>query len=182
MASRKIEVSKKMNKKIAVVAIMAGALLVTGCNQQGKEDAAKTPATQVAAPVADLAVPPADDSRAWKLYLVNVAKRNMDGIRSSPYMYYLPAAGADDFQEQYESQRDNVAGAVYRGVLPGNMLAFGSPESNHMADLIVDAFEGVSPGSMKDVRVLFIGAAEDLDRVKAAIEPTGANVVFHEVK
>ena len=51
-----------------------------------------------------------------------------------------------------------------------------------MADLIVDSFQTVSPGSMKDVRVLFIGASEDLDRVKAAVEPSGATTVFHEVK
>lgn len=171
-----------MNKKIAVVALMAGALLLAGCNQQGKDEAAKPAASETAAPATALVAPPADDERAWKLYLVNVAKSHLDGIRSSPYMYYLPSAAAEDFQEQYERQRDNVAGAVFRGVLPGNMLAFGSPESGRMADLIVDAFEGVSPGSMKDVRVLFIGAPEDLDRVKAAIEPTGANVVFHEVK
>jgi hypothetical protein len=116
------------------------------------------------------------------MYLVNVAKKHMDGIRSSPFMYYLPAADTEGFQELYDRQRDNVAGAIARGVLPGNMLAFGSPDSTKMADLIVEAFATVSPGSMKDVRVLFIGATADLDRVKAAIEPSGANVVFHELK
>ena len=69
-----------------------------------------------------------------------------------------------------------------RGVLPGNMLAFGSPASGKMADLIVSAFTGVQAGSMKDVRVLFIGNSQDIERVKAAVEPSGANVVFHEVK
>ena len=97
-------------------------------------------------------------------------------------MYYLPAAGSADFDEQYTRQLDNVAGAVARGVLPGNMLAFGSPESSRMADLIVEAFNGVQAGSMKDVRVLFIGNATDLERVKAAVEPSGASVAFHEVK
>ena len=169
-----------MNKKIAVVLLMAVALFVTGCNKDGKVDTtAPAAATTAAAP---LAVPPSSDTRAWKLYLVDVAKRNMEGIRSSPFMYYLPVQDADDFQDQYDRQRDNVAGAIARGVLPGNMLAFGSPSSARMADLIVDSFQTVSPGSMKDVRILFIGAPEDLERVKAAIEPSGATTVFHEIK
>ncbi|MCB1568848.1 MAG: hypothetical protein KDI69_08565 [Xanthomonadales bacterium] len=167
-----------MYKMIAIAAVLAGTLMMSGC---GKEDA-----QQAAAPAptaqADLVAPPSTDERAWKMYLVNVAKKHMDGIRSSPFMYYLPAVDTEGFQELYDRQRDNVAGAIARGVLPGNMLAFGSPDSTKMADLIVEAFATVSPGSMKDVRVLFIGATADLDRVKAAIEPSGANVVFHELK
>jgi hypothetical protein len=67
-------------------------------------------------------------------------------------------------------------------VLPGNMLAFGSPDSGRMATLVVEAFTGVSAGSLKDVRVLFVGKAEDSERVKAAVEPSGATFVFHEAK
>ncbi len=170
----------EMKSRIAVAALFAGALFMAGCGQQDKGEAGK-PAAQAAAPAA-LPVPPSGDTQAWKQYLVNVAKRNLDGIRSSPYMYYLPAVEADDFDEQYTRQLDNVAGSVARGVLPGNMLAFGSPASSRMADLIVEAFAHVQPGSMKDVRVLFIGNAEDVERVKAAVEPSGANLVFHEVK
>jgi hypothetical protein len=66
-------------------------------------------------------------------------------------------------------------------VLPGNMLAFGSPESAKLADLVVEAFKGSQAGSMKGVRVLFIGKKEDQERVKAAVEPTSADVVFHSV-
>lgn len=168
-----------MTNKIAFIALVAGALFLSGCNQKGKVEAAQT--QQAAAPV-QLAVPQAGDTQGWKLYLVSVAKQHMDGIRSSPFMYYLPAEDAADFAEQYTRQTDNVAGAVMRGVLPGNMLAFGSPASGKMADLIVSAFTGVQAGSMKDVRVLFIGNSQDIERVKAAVEPSGANVVFHEVK
>ena len=169
-----------MNRNIALIAIMMLALGITGCDQKGKNEAAK-PAVQAQAQTA-LVVPPAEDNRAWKLYLSNVVKQHMEGIRSSPFMYYLPAEDAEDFEEQFNRQRDNVASAVFRGVLPGNMLAFGSPSSERMAELIAEAFEGVSSGSMKDVRVLFIGNEEDLEKVRTAVEPTGANVVFHQVK
>ena len=106
----------------------------------------------------------------------------MEGIRNSPYMYYLPAATAADFEDQYTRQLDNVSDTVARGVLPGNMLAFGSPESTRMGDLIVEAFKSAEPASMKDVRVLFIGNAADSERAKMAIEPSGATFVFFEAK
>lgn len=169
----------------------------------GKKEEAKVAAAPVEVTV------PADpnDNQAWKLYLVSIAKKNMEGIRSSPYMYYLPAgatpaqpmaapapgstdappsvastdapAGGD---EEYNRQLDNVTGVVGRGVLPGNMLAFGSPDSTRMANLVIEAFTGISAGSMKDVRVLFVGAAADSERVRAVVEPSGANYVFHEAK
>lgn len=168
-----------MTKKMALIALVAGALFLSGCNQQGKDAVAPKVEAVAQAP---LVAPPADNAQAWKLYLVNVAKQHMEGIRSSPFMYYLPSQDAEDFDEQYQRQVDNVGGAVMRGVLPGNMLAFGSPASGRMADLIVEAFQHVPAGSMKDVRVLFIGSSDDLERVRTAVEPSGANVVFHEVK
>ena len=106
-----------MKNKMAFAALFAGALFMVGCGQQDKE--ANKPAAQAAAAPAALPVPPSGDTQAWKQYLVNVAKRNLEGIRNSPYMYYLPAADAADFDEQYTRQLDNVAGSVARGVLPG---------------------------------------------------------------
>ena len=42
-----------------------------------------------------------------------------------------------------------------------------------MADMIVSTFEGADPGSMKGVKVLFIGNAADSARVEAAVAPAG---------
>lgn len=166
-----------MNRILRPVAIGLTLVALAAC---GKKDEA---APVAAAPAAAAITVPADgDNQAWKLYLVNVAKQNMEGIRNSPYMYYLPAGGAADFEDQYTRQLDNVTDTVARGVLPGNMLAFGSPESAKMADLIVEAFKGAEAASMKDVRVLFIGDAADSERAKAAVEPTGATFVFSEAK
>jgi hypothetical protein len=145
----------------------------------GKKEEAKT----VAAAPAAVAVPAnASDNQAWKAYIMSVVKQNMTGIRTSPFTYYLPDTTATDFEDQYDRQFDNVVGVVGRGVLPGNMLAFGSPASARMADLIVESFTDIPAGSMKDVRVLYIGQAVDSDRVKAAVEPSGATYVFHEAK
>lgn len=166
-----------MTKTLKLLALALAFACLAGC---GKKEETGKPAA--AAPVA-VAVPTnAADNQAWKAYIMSVVKQNMSGIRTSPYTYYLPDTTAGDFEDQYDRQLDNVTGVVGRGVLPGNMLAFGSPASTRMADMIVEAFTDIPAGSMKDVRVLFIGQAADSDRVKAAIEPSSANYVFVEAK
>ncbi|MFN7782584.1 MAG: hypothetical protein ACK5PG_07585 [Lysobacterales bacterium] len=169
----------KSNVRFAPIALVALlGLGLVGCGKQ-EQEAAPAATEQVALSV------PADpnDERAWKLYLTGVVKQNLpEKLRTSPFMYYLPAATREDFQGEYERQLDNVYGTVSRGVLPGNMLAFGSPESAKMADLIVEAFKEASAGSFNEVRVLFIGKAEDSERVAQALQSSGAEYVFVEAK
>lgn len=169
----------KSNFRFAPIALVA--LLGFGLAGCGKQEQAAGP---VQAEKVELVMPAdAGDERAWKLYLTNVVKQNMpDKLRSSPFMYYLPTSTREDFQGEYERQLDNVAGTVARGVLPGNMLAFGSPESTRMADLIVEAFAEASSGSFNGVRVLFIGKSEDSERVAQAVAASGAEYVFVEAK
>ena len=144
-----------------------------------KEEAAK-PAVAVAAPVTMPADP--NDTAAWKNYLVGVAKQNMEGIRQRPYFYYLPAGDSPEILEQVDRQISDVTDVVGRGILPGNMIAFGSPDSTRMADGIFEAFKVSRPASLKDVRVLFIGAAADEQRVRDAVTPSAAEFVFVEAK
>lgn len=167
--------------KIFVLMMSAGlALVLSACDGDKPADsaAAAAPAAQAAVTVP---TDPADD-RAWRMYLTQVVKQNMEGIRNSPFMYYLPAATVADFQDQFDRQADQVAGVVAQGVLPGNMLAFGGPEYAKMADLIIEAFTGASEGSMKDVRVLYIGTAADAERARSVVELTGATFVVVEAK
>jgi hypothetical protein len=144
-----------------------------------KEEAAK-PAAVVAAPVTMPTDP--NDTAAWKNYLVSVAKQNMEGVRQRPYMYYLPAGDTPEIQDQVARQISDVTDVVGRGILPGNMIAFGSPDSTRMADGIIEAFQVARPNSLKDVRVLFIGAAADEQRVRDAVAPSSADFVFVEAK
>jgi predicted small lipoprotein YifL len=164
-----------MAKTLKILFLVLSLTALAACGQKEEEK------PKAAAPTA-LALPAdSNDDQAWKMYLSSVVKTQMQGIRNSPYMYYLPAAAGPE-SEEYIRQVDNVVGVVGRGVLPGNMLAFGSPQSAAMADLVIEAFTDVSAGSMKDVRVLFIGAAADSERVKTAVEASGATYVFHEAK
>jgi hypothetical protein len=106
----------------------------------------------------------------------------MTGVANSPYVYFLPGESAPDFQDQATRMGDKIKEDVSRGIVSGNMLAYASPVSGRMADMIVAAFQPVPPGSMKGVKVLFIGKAADNERVKATVEPAGVDYVFVEAK
>jgi hypothetical protein len=74
-----------------------------------------------------------------------------------------------------------VQDTVARGVLPGNLLAFGGPSSAATSEFVVDAFKNANPGSFKDVIVLFIGDKADEQKVEDALKPTGATFRFVEM-
>ncbi|RZA22208.1 MAG: hypothetical protein EOP93_00575 [Lysobacteraceae bacterium] len=142
-----------------------------------KEETAKVEA--VAAP---MATPTTDDVAAWRAYVTDVAKRNMDGITNSPYVYFLPSEASEGFGGNYERLLEKVEGDLSRGIIEGNMLVFASPASTKIGELAVTGFGQVQPGTMKGVKVVFIGKSEDGAKVKAAAEPAGVNYVFVEAK
>jgi hypothetical protein len=167
-----------MRVLIQSLVLSVSLLALAGCKKEEAKPA------QQAAPV-QLVVPANNDDMAWREYLRAVVKQHMQNIRRSPYMYYFGAIenaeSEEEWEDQYTRQFENVVTNTSRGVLPGNMLAFGSPESERMANLVVDAFKEVSAGSMKDVRVLFVGREADRERVTEAVAPSGAQLVFHPI-
>lgn len=150
------------------------ALPLAACN---KEEEA--PVETVEAP---LVVPAKSDDAGWRDYLTQVVTRNMGDITNQPYLYYLPTQDDPEFQAKYDRQLEQARNAVARGIVGGNLIAFGSPESEKMADIAVASFEGVPPDTMKKVKILFIGDAADGARVEAAVTPSGADYVFVEAK
>ncbi len=120
------------------------------------------------------------DDAGWKAYFQDVIGRNSQGVTDRSNAYYLPAPGSPEYEGKYTRQLQGVQDVVARGVLPGNLLAFMSPDSTKMADLMVATFKGASAGSMKNVVVLFVGKSADNDRVKAVVAPTGAIYRFVE--
>ena len=149
------------------------ALPLAACN---KEEA---PVETVEAP---LVAPAKSDDAAWRAYLTEVVTRNMGDITNQPYLYYLPTQDDPEFQAKYDRQLEQASNAVARGIVGGNLIAFGSPESEKMADIAVASFQGVPADTMKKVKILFIGDATDGARVEAAVTPTGADYVFVEAK
>ncbi|WP_189454160.1 hypothetical protein [Cognatilysobacter bugurensis] len=145
-----------------------------------KDEAA--PQEEAAVVQAPLTAPTTDDEAAWGEYLVEVVKRNMEGVTSSPYLYTLPAETSPDFQGYYDRQLEKAQVDIQRGILEGNLLAYGGPSSGKIADLVIAAFQKAQPGSMKGVKVLFIGKPEDDARVQAAVAPAGVDYKFVEAK
>ncbi|KFN51101.1 hypothetical protein [Arenimonas composti] len=170
-----------MKRVLILFALLAPMVLTTACK---KEEPVQTERQRLTAPS-----DPRDDN-AWKAYLGQEINANRAGVTDNVYSYYLgmdsdvltPEDEAADKRTKYQRMVEQVNIVVLRTVLPGNMLAFGSPDSSKMADLIVAAFQGAEPNALKGSKVLFIGAAADNDRVKAAVEAAGANYVFVEAK
>ena len=136
---------------------------------------------QAAAVQAPLSAPTGTDENEWNAYLTDAVTRNIGGATST-YVYTLPAEDAADFEGSYQRQLEKAQTDIARGVMPGTLLAFGSPSSVKSADLAVAALEGAQPGSMEGVRFLFIGTPADSQRVAALAEPTGVEYVFIEAK
>ena len=157
--------------RTALLALLA-VVALSACK---KEEAPKAVAAAVA-------VPTNGDPNAWQAYASDVVKKNMDGVNNAPFVYFLPQETDPDFQAQYDAQAEKVTSDLTRGILEGNMLAFVSPASAKMGDLVIASFADVAAGSMKGVKVLFIGQAADSERVKAAVAPSGVNYVFVEAK
>ena len=157
-------------------------LAACGPSDEDKAKAAAAAAEALANAPVPLPVAGADDA-AWQKYLVSVVTRNMQGVKTNhPFMYYVPGGDSPDADDARKSQLDNVGTTVARGVLPGNMLAFGGPDSKLTADLIVEAFANANDGSFKSVVLLFAGASADEQRVKDAIAKSGAELRFVEMK
>jgi hypothetical protein len=182
-----------MNKFIRMLSLaLCSVLLLSACGPSDEDKAKAAAAAAEAIDNAPVPLPaPGSDAGAWQKYLVSVVKRNMQGVKTNhPFMYYVPDGDSTDAQGARQSQLNNVMDTVARGVLPGNMLAFGGPDSKLTADLIVDAFAGspdgpttgANPGSFKDVVVLFAGASADEQRVKDALAKSGAELRFVEMK
>lgn len=154
-----------------ILAALSLLFVFAGCS---KKEAAPEVAAPLHAPASQT------DDKGWKAYFQDVINRNSQGVTDRSMAYYLPPPGGADYEGMYARQLQGVSDTVARGVLPGNLLAFMSPDSTKMADLVVAAFKNPSAGSMKGVIVLFVGKAADNDRVKAAVTPTGATYRFVE--
>lgn len=128
-----------------------------------------------------MTAPANNDENAWNAYLSDVVSRNLEGATST-YVYVLPPVDNPDFQGYYDRQLEKAQMDIERGIVENTLIAFGSPNSARSADLAVAAFAKAAPGKFQGVRVLFIGDAADNDRVKAAVEPSGATYKFIEAK
>ncbi|ALN92420.1 MULTISPECIES: hypothetical protein [Lysobacter] len=163
----------KTSSRLLLIACLA-LPFVAACQKEEKKE--------VAAETAALSAPKTSDENAWNAYLTDVVKRNLDGVSGSTYVYVLPAPDSPTFQRDYDLMLEKSQADMSRGILEGNLVAFGSPDSAKTADLAVASFSKVDPATMKGVKFIFIGATADNERVKAAVTPAGVNYIFVEAK
>jgi len=178
-------ISSKMKSYIRLLAFAAAsAVLLTACGPSDEEKAKAAEAAAAAEAAKPVPMPTnPTDKPAWQQYLSKTVMQNMKGVKSNhPYMYFVPGGEGADQDSARKDQVDNVSTTMQRGVLPGNMMAFGGPESKRTADLVVDAAKSAQDGSLKGVLVLFVGAQADGDRVKDSLAKSGAEYRFVEMK
>ena len=177
--------SHNLKSYIRILAFAAASvMLLTACgpNDEEKAKIAEAAAAAEAAKPVPMPTDPANKA-AWQGYLVKTVMQHMEGVKTNhPYMYYVPGGSGADQEGTRKDQLDNVSTTVQRGVLPGNMMAFGGPDSKLTADLITAAFKDAGDGTLKGVVVLFVGAPADSERVKDAIGKSGAEFRFVEMK
>jgi len=155
--------------------LMLAACLVLPFAACKKEEAAPVEKAPVAAPTTD-------DKAAWQAYLNDQVPRHMEGITAQPFVYRVPAEDNPNDPEEYNRLLDKAKSDVARGIIKGNILAYAGLDPTKTADLVVAAFETVTPNTMKGVRVVYIGDAGNNERVKAAVEPAGVEYRFVEAK
>jgi len=182
-----------MNKytfRLILAALATLLLSACGPSEEDKQKAAEAAAQEakLLAEQAALVLPhDATDKAAWQKYLTaqvtHFMRLNPTAVKTNhPYMYYVPTGDGADQQNSRKDQLENVKTTVGRGVLPGNLMAYGGPNSSLTADLIVEAFKEAQEGSLKGVVVLFVGARADYDRVKDAVTKSGASYEFAELR
>ncbi len=164
-----------MQSSIRVTMLLAAVCAVAACKKEEAAPAAAPAAVEV------VTIPTTVDQSAWKPYLTSLVKKHMDKRYKRPYMYFIPAAGGDEEQRQYDAQLESAQAAVARGILAGTMLAFGGPDPGRTAQAMIDSFSYAGQGSLKGVRVVYIGAADQDARVREALVPTGAEYVFEDM-
>ena len=156
-------------------------LLVIACLALPMVACKKHEAPTAQAPV-EVALPTSSQQKDWKAYLEYKLTAYMDGITNSPFVYFLPTPDTEDFDGMYQRQVEKLTDDLGRGIIEGNMLVFASPAQDKTTEMVETAFKAVPPGSMKGVKVVFVGSPILGERVRTAVEPAGVKYIFVEAK
>ena len=152
---------------IALALGLSASLILAGCQKKQAEQTQQT--SQISRPSSPT------NMAAWQKYMQQLVIKNMQGMTAQqPYVYFVPAGTDSSDQAKRDRQLEQVQGMVSRGVLPGNLIALGGPDSQFTANMLINAFTGAQSGSFHGVIVLFMGDKADEAKVAAIVKPTGA--------
>jgi hypothetical protein len=170
---------------VVLAAAVAAVLALSACQRDSGQTAAPDQAT---APVERVPVPVGNDTEAWKAYMRQELAPHMDPRRfRRPFSYFIPAVDpaaedAAEMKRQFDAQLQNVENAIGRGIQAGTMLSFAGPDSKAVGDVIEQAFKLAGPKTLTGVRIVVIASADQRERIAAAVEPSGAEFIFVEMK
>jgi hypothetical protein len=170
---------------VVLAAAVAAALALSACQKDSGQAATSG---EAAAPAERVPVPVGNDTEGWKAYMRQELAPHMDPRRfRRPFSYFIPlvdpaAEDAAELQRQFDAQKENVQNAIGRGIQAGTMLSFAGPDSKAIGDVIEEAFKLAGPKTLTGVRIVVIAAPEERERIAAAVEPSGAEFIFVELK
>ncbi|HTV84972.1 MAG TPA: hypothetical protein VME63_06185 [Dyella sp.] len=118
-------------------------------------------------------------TRAWAAYLSGIVRQHSQGITATrSTIYFIPAGADTDAASARERQLANVEEALSGRLRPGNLIAFGGPDSRESADFVASAFQHAPPGACQGSVILFMGSPSDQAKVAAATQASGATLRF----
>ncbi|GLQ88852.1 hypothetical protein [Dyella flagellata] len=159
---------------IATALALTGCIALSACNNQQNDGQQQAQQQQQVTKPTD-----PNDSKAWGAYLGQIMQKNMQGMTApQPYAYLVPAGDTEEAKDARDRQLSNIQDIVARGVLPGNLLAVGGPDSGKTADVVTTAFKDAKAGSFKGVIVVVIGDKADQQRVEDVLKPTNATIRY----
>jgi hypothetical protein len=124
-----------------------------------------------------LSAPASNDTRAWRDYMFELRDRVRREDESMGGMV-LAASGADqgfhtaDSISNWIESHDGEVGYSHRSFI------FSSPTPDRLADIMVKSLLTRPTGSMKLVRIVFVGTVADGRRVLEAAKTSGANITI----
>lgn len=153
---------------LALIAVCLSLFLLGAC----QKEAPKEP--EITAPTS------ASDTAGWKKYLTVLIKTYLPTDKNS--RAYTIFAEANQDAEKTTRQIESTRNFLARGVAEGTMLVLVSPDSALIANVVEQSFAEPQADKLTGSKVLYIGSAAELERVRAAVTPWGPEFVFHELK
>jgi hypothetical protein len=121
------------------------------------------------------------DMHGWNRYLSGIVRQNSQGVSADrTFLYFVPAGGTEA-EEARQRQVSTVQDRLAHRVPPGNLIAFGGPDSDASADFVVNAFRNAPADACRGSIVLFIGEPADETRVADAVQASGGTLRFADM-
>jgi hypothetical protein len=167
-----------LGKPFVLIATCIAFALGTSAMAQQVGQLNPDPTSPAAFSLQSLPMPPQSLSErmAWSKFLSCVTRQNAQGMTASRfYLFYIPGGSDEQAISARERQTSNLEDVISRGVLPGNLIAFGGPDADATTKVVSRAFnEASSKYPLTNVTVVVIGRKADEPQLGNMIKPRGA--------